>query len=136
MLKEFHKAFGLTYNDNIMMDIAHGIRRLRMSLIVEESAELISAMLRNDRIEILDGLCDLEYVVYGTGVSFGIEIPDIEMQGSDKELTHGIVADSCIYLHDAVNRLIGAIMYENFLSIYYHIQRVLITPDTLCTTSG
>lgn len=45
---------------------------LRYNLIKEESGELIKGIYDKDIVEIADGIADTLYVVYGTGVSFGI----------------------------------------------------------------
>lgn len=44
---------------------------LRAKLIQEEVDELIDALHRDDRLEIVDGLCDVVYVVAGTQVAKG-----------------------------------------------------------------
>lgn len=46
--------------------------RLRFGLINEESNELIDAFTQNDPIEIIDGLCDILYVVAGAKVYFNL----------------------------------------------------------------
>lgn len=45
---------------------------LRMRLIIEELGELAKAMAEGDRVEMADALADLEYVVVGTAVTYGI----------------------------------------------------------------
>lgn len=45
---------------------------LRERLIREEYGELMHAMAEGDLVEILDGACDLVYVVVGTCVSYGL----------------------------------------------------------------
>jgi predicted HAD superfamily Cof-like phosphohydrolase len=47
---------------------------LRIKLIEEEINEYIDANKVNDNIEMLDAIVDTLYVVYGTGVSFGINL--------------------------------------------------------------
>lgn len=48
--------------------------KLRATLIMEESTELCEALLRKDQVEIVDGMCDLIYVVLGTAVALGIDL--------------------------------------------------------------
>lgn len=48
--------------------------KLRATLIMEESTELCEALLRHDLTEVVDGMCDLIYVVLGTAVSLGIDL--------------------------------------------------------------
>jgi predicted HAD superfamily Cof-like phosphohydrolase len=47
---------------------------LRIKLIEEEINEYIDANRINDNVEMLDAIVDTLYVVYGTGVSFGINL--------------------------------------------------------------
>lgn len=97
MVEEFHQAFGVpvyitpslpTYNgaysetlENKFNDISNYLRSyfirdsrtlLRMKLIFEEYKELCEAMRDGDFVKILDGLCDLLYVTYGTAHEFGL----------------------------------------------------------------
>lgn len=47
-------------------------RALRLHLILEEVVELIDAMAVNDIVETADALADLDYVVQGTAIKFGV----------------------------------------------------------------
>ena len=49
--------------------------RLRVRVILEEHWETMRAMFAGDSIEILDGLCDMDYVNTGTAIAFGISYP-------------------------------------------------------------
>lgn len=49
-------------------------KELRMKLIKEEAKELLDAIEVDDIIEMIDGACDLIYVVMGTMVSAGIDL--------------------------------------------------------------
>jgi predicted HAD superfamily Cof-like phosphohydrolase len=46
----------------------------RMSLIDEEVGELKEALKNKDRIEVIDALADILFVVYGAGVAFDIDL--------------------------------------------------------------
>lgn len=46
---------------------------LRVSLITEELKELQDAINNNDLVEVLDALCDLQYVLSGTILEFGMQ---------------------------------------------------------------
>lgn len=50
------------------------LSKLRYDLIYEEIMELTEAVNTNDIKEIIDALSDILYVVYGAGISFGINI--------------------------------------------------------------
>jgi predicted HAD superfamily Cof-like phosphohydrolase len=50
------------------------ITELRLALIEEEVDELREALRKNDLVEVADALTDILYVVYGAGLSFGIDL--------------------------------------------------------------
>ena len=45
---------------------------LRMRLMASEQGELFDAMHERDMVKIVDGICDLLYVTFGTAVSYGL----------------------------------------------------------------
>lgn len=75
---EFHKEFnlGIGSGAEFKPQAPSGFdnRMLRKRLIKEEYRELCSALVRNDMVGIIDGSCDLIYVVLGTMVEAGIDI--------------------------------------------------------------
>jgi len=68
---EFHKTFGHpiknqpTIPDKSRCD-------LRVSLLAEELDELKEAIANNDLVEVADALCDLQYVLSGAILEFGL----------------------------------------------------------------
>lgn len=46
--------------------------RLRVSLIAEELKELEEAIAQNDLVEVADALCDIQYVLSGAVLEFGL----------------------------------------------------------------
>ena len=80
---DFNVAFGVfvaekmtTHVDSHISEIFknNNLVNLRFSLIQEEVNELYEAYQNDDLVEILDALTDILYVVYGAGVSFGIDL--------------------------------------------------------------
>jgi hypothetical protein len=72
LVYEFMKKHDLTMN---IKNIQHDVDALlRLRLVVEELAELIKAVHERNLVEVADGLGDLMYVVYGTGVTYGLKI--------------------------------------------------------------
>jgi predicted HAD superfamily Cof-like phosphohydrolase len=76
MVKEFHRMF------DILVQRTPGVidertRILRERLIQEEFEELKEAMRTDDLTAVAKELADLLYVVYGTAVSYGIEMEPI-----------------------------------------------------------
>lgn len=78
MVLDFHRAFELTANREPTVP-SFLDRTLRANLIQEEWAELVTAMARThvDLSEVADALGDLLYVVYGSAVTFGIDMEPI-----------------------------------------------------------
>ena len=73
---EFHQAFEILINkEPTIADL--DTRKLRIKLVSEELSELRDALLGNDIVETADALGDLLYVVYGAGVSLGIDLEPI-----------------------------------------------------------
>lgn len=70
---EFHQIFDLERHNKPQWPSPETFR-LRMDLIREEFNEVVEALTEQDLPHIAKELCDLLYVVYGTGVSFGIDL--------------------------------------------------------------
>ncbi len=75
-VKEWHERFGVLVNPKPTL-IDPDTRRLRWSLIEEEYRELVDAGSDGDLLKISDALADLLYVIYGTAVSYGIDLEPI-----------------------------------------------------------
>ena len=80
---DFNVAFGVFVSDKVTKHLDKHVYEifknkdlvnLRFSLIQEEVNELFEAYNDNNLTEILDALTDILYVVYGAGVSFGIDL--------------------------------------------------------------
>lgn len=48
------------------------LRKLRRKILREEFNEYLDGEDNNDLVEIADALCDIIYIAYGTGVSYGL----------------------------------------------------------------
>lgn len=75
-VREFHQKFGHPAPEFPTL-IAGRRATLRISLIDEELSELKQAIASNNLIGIADALGDLDYVVNGAAVEFGIDLPAI-----------------------------------------------------------
>jgi predicted HAD superfamily Cof-like phosphohydrolase len=69
-VQDFHEALDILVGDT------PAIRRpeLRAELIREEARETVDAILADDLVGAIDGLCDLLAVTYGAAVEFGIDL--------------------------------------------------------------
>ena len=71
MVREFHEVFGHPVADSPGL-IADERAWLRYDLIAEELSELFDAILAGDMVAIADALGDLDYVVQGAFLEWGI----------------------------------------------------------------
>lgn len=69
---DFHDTFNLPVLDTpVIPDIDR--TRLRINLIEEELAELKEAIDNDDLVEVADAFCDLQYVLSGAILEFGLK---------------------------------------------------------------
>jgi predicted HAD superfamily Cof-like phosphohydrolase len=60
-----------------MLKTTPSLATLRARLIVEETGEFCDALVKGDIAEIADALADLQYVLLGAAVSFGIDLEPV-----------------------------------------------------------
>jgi predicted HAD superfamily Cof-like phosphohydrolase len=70
-VREFHETYGLPVENGPKIDDAK-TNALRINLLAEELDELKEALAANDIVEVLDALTDLQYVLDGAYLSFGL----------------------------------------------------------------
>lgn len=71
-VQEFHETYGLPVLDQA--DISdEKTNQLRINLLAEELDELKEALADGDLVETLDALIDLQYVLDGAFLSFGLQ---------------------------------------------------------------
>ena len=70
MVREFHNVYGLPIATHPTLGTPKE-QELRVELIQEELTELADALADGDLVEVLDALCDLQYVVDGAFWTFG-----------------------------------------------------------------
>lgn len=68
---EFHRTFKHPILDEPTIPSADRCR-LRVALIAEELKELEEAIAENDIVEVADALCDIQYVLAGAVLEFGL----------------------------------------------------------------
>jgi predicted HAD superfamily Cof-like phosphohydrolase len=74
---EFHAAFNLPRQTQPSLDVEQSLETLRVSLLEEEVGELVSATHARDLVGIADALADITYVVYGTALTYGIDLDSV-----------------------------------------------------------
>jgi len=68
---DFHNTFKVPIEANPVIPSAQRCA-LRIRLFEEELQELKDAITNNDIVEVADALCDLQYVLTGTALEFGL----------------------------------------------------------------
>ena len=67
----FHLKHGF-YVGRLSRSVPAKVKLARARLIIEEAAELVSAMHEGNDVKVADGIGDLIYVVLGTAVAYGM----------------------------------------------------------------
>lgn len=70
----FHQAFDLPLQASPDVRIDESLAALRVALLKEEANEFIDAVSDSDLVGIADALADIVCVVYGTAVTYGIDL--------------------------------------------------------------
>lgn len=86
MVREFHKAFGHPVNTT-PRTLGPIRSSLRVGLIEEELNELKEAVADDDIIAIADALADLDYVVNGAALEWGIDLPVVTAEVHRSNMT-------------------------------------------------
>lgn len=55
-------------------------RSLRVSMLIEEFQEYLTAERENDRVEVADALGDIKVIVQGTGLAYGFDMDAIDSE--------------------------------------------------------
>lgn len=74
MVFEFHESFALPLSKVPTLDVPTELVKLRHDLLAEEVTELEAAIADKDLVGLADALGDITYVIYGTAVTFGIDL--------------------------------------------------------------
>ena len=86
MVRQFHEVFGHPVA-GVPGLIPDERAWLRYDLIAEELSELFDAILAGDMVAIADALGDLEYVVHGAAIEWGIPLEDVVREVHRSNLT-------------------------------------------------
>lgn len=146
---DFHRAFKVSQPEPIIPTFFPATNSLRIELIREELRELQSGITANDRIEVLDALCDTQYVLSGSVLAWGLRslfenikitteqrpIPDMERHlvmmfgllpqmevAADMEFG-GQVLTHLQLLQSRLSRLVFHFSFENFSGAFAEVHR-------------
>jgi predicted HAD superfamily Cof-like phosphohydrolase len=70
MVRDWHNAFDVPVLDT--PQIPENRAQMRLAILEEEVQELRDAVEAGDLVEVLDALCDIQYVLAGTFLEFGL----------------------------------------------------------------
>jgi predicted HAD superfamily Cof-like phosphohydrolase len=76
LVQEWHEKFDVPVAKS-PRTVDNATMSLRVSLIQEELNEFARAGSEGDMVKVADALADLLYVVYGSAVSFGIDLEEV-----------------------------------------------------------
>lgn len=76
LVKEFHQTFGHPVAQKPTL-VGDDRQALRIELIREELFEFKEAVVAGDLVAIADALGDLDYVVNGAAIEYGIDLPKV-----------------------------------------------------------
>ncbi len=74
---EFTKAFLCFENENAELPTDNNLRAVRIKLLKEEFEEYLDGEENNDLVEIADALGDMLYIIFGTAISYGLNLKPI-----------------------------------------------------------
>jgi predicted HAD superfamily Cof-like phosphohydrolase len=74
---EFHRAFDLPMRELPSTEIEDSLAKLRVALLEEEVGEFVTASEKGDIVGIADALADIVYVIYGTALTYGIDLDSV-----------------------------------------------------------
>ncbi len=77
MLWEFQTAFESNRSHDPKLPSSEAERKLRRRILREEFNEYLDAEDDDDLVGIADALCDMIYIAYGTGVSYGLPMDEL-----------------------------------------------------------
>lgn len=93
LVADWHSKFGVALPTTPTFDPA--VCKLRIALLEEELAEYQAAEKAGNRVEMLDALCDLQYVLSGAVLHLGLRESDISFWVSHFEWSHFEEALDC-----------------------------------------
>jgi predicted HAD superfamily Cof-like phosphohydrolase len=94
---QFHQTFGAPILAQPTIPAAERCN-LRVSLLAEELDELKEAIAANDLVEVADALCDLQYVLSGAVLEFGLGEKFVELFN---EVQRSNMSKACASLEEA-----------------------------------
>lgn len=77
---EFHRTFGQPVFTEPQLQVPEDLVKLRVDLLREEFEEYLAAVEANDIVEIADALGDMQYIINGTALTYGIDLDAVHAE--------------------------------------------------------
>lgn len=115
-VEEFHTTYRAAISKKPNLNT--GFEELRLNLIVEEVLETLKAIMLNDNIEYIDGLGDMDYVIEGAAITFGLtlDVADEDIAAYAKKSVPELIGSLVL----ATNALCRILKDPGYISKTYH----------------
>jgi predicted HAD superfamily Cof-like phosphohydrolase len=114
-VKEFHQTFDAPVLDTPQIPSKERCE-LRISLLKEELSELEEAIKNNDLVEVTDAFCDLQYVLSGILLEFGM---GNVFDSLFDEVHRSNMSKACVSMQDAIATISHYKKKDGTESTYY-----------------
>ena len=114
---EFHRTFRHPILEKPEIP-AENRCELRISLLAEELSELESAIHNNDLIQVADALCDLQYVLSGAVLEFGLAS---KFRVLFEEVQRSNMSKACLSEQEAIDTVSHYKKHENTECFYENV---------------
>lgn len=117
-VNEFHTVYGALISSKLTSP-TDDIKKLRIALLAEEFKEYTDAEYANDMVEVADALGDMVYIIYGTALSYGIDLDAVlseihrsnmsklDIDGSVLVREDGKILKGPLYFKPEIAKIIG-----------------------------
>ena len=113
-VSEFHKTFNVPVLDKPEIPSEERCQ-LRVNLLQEELNELSEAIKNKDLVEIADALCDLQYVLSGSVLEFGLT-EKFDQLFDDVQRSN--MSKACETMQEAIETILHYKKTQGFESVY------------------
>ena len=121
-VSDFHKTFNVPVLDKPEIPSEERCQ-LRVNLLQEELNELSEAIKNKDLVEIADALCDLQYVLSGSVLEFGLS-EKFDQLFDDVQRSN--MSKACETMQEAIETILHYKKTQGFESIYKKVDNKFV----------
>ena len=121
-VSEFHKTFNVPVLDKPEIPSEERCQ-LRVNLLQEELNELSEAIKNKDLVEIADALCDLQYVLSGSVLEFGLS-EKFDQLFDDVQRSN--MSKACETMQEAIETILHYKKTQGFESVYKKVDNKFV----------